>query len=113
MPVKHDRDSDLQRARAHLNKFSSNSAEPEALTSFREYRKLLKRHAFSLADLLTSESGKAVTIDDFLRAGDKAKEVIAVGKAVMSDPDVLQTAASVAEVIKGVGNLFKKSKPGR
>ena len=108
MPVKHDRDSDLARARAHLNKLSSNSTDPEALTSFKEYRKLLKRHTFSLADLLSSPDGKPLSIDDFLRGAEKAKEVMAVGKAVLADPEVQKTLTAGVDAVKGIASLLKK-----
>ena len=108
MPVKHDRESDLARARAHLNKFSSNSAEPEALTSFREYRKLLKRHAFSLADLLTSPDGRPMGIADLMSAMQKGGELADKLKAAVVDPDVQSGVKSIVDLIKSVDGVVKK-----
>lgn len=108
MPVAHDRDSDLQRARAHLAKFSSNAADPEALTSFKQYRKLLARHAFTLGELLSSPDGKSLTLEDWLRIGDKAKEVMATGKSMLADPDLRASAMAAGELIRGIGSVVKK-----
>lgn len=110
MPVSHDRASDLQRARAHLAKFSSNATDPEALTSYRQYRKLLQRHGFTLGELLTAENGKAMSLEDWLRLGDKAKEVIATGKAALSDPDLRATATAAADLFRGVSAVVKKAR---
>jgi hypothetical protein len=108
MPVTHDRASDLERARALLARLSSNSTEPEALSSFRQYRKLLGRHGFSLGELLTGPDSRPMGLEDWLRIGDKAKEVIATGKAALADPDLRTTASAAAELFRGVSAVVKK-----
>ena len=108
MPVSHDRDSDLQRARAHLAKIVSNSTDPESLTSYKQLRKLRKQHEFTLGEMLTNSDGKPMSFEDLMKLGNKAKEVIATGKAAFTDPDVRATAMAAAELFRGVGAVVKK-----
>ena len=108
MPVKHDRDSDLTRARAFLNTFSSNSADAEALTAFHEYRKTIKRHGFSLADLLTGSDGKPMGLQDLMSAMQKGGELVDKLKAAVVDPDVQSGVKSLVDLFKAGQEISKK-----
>jgi len=84
-----------------------NSESKEALSFYRQARALIKKHDIGQGDFFgTAPGAKAWDLDDFMRAGDKVRDVIAMAK----DPEVQKTVAAVKDVADGVLNLIKRAK---
>lgn len=81
----------------------------EALAAYNKFRKLAVEHGFKIDEVCAGiaaagPNAAAWTLDDFMRAGDKVKDIIAMAR----DPEVQKTIAAGREVFSGLGALLKK-----
>lgn len=91
-----DPNVDLVRKLVALSLFNSESKE--ASNAFRTARRLIAKHGISQGDLFAQTEAAAWGVDDFLRAGDKVKDVVAAVKAVAADPETQKTVAAVRDI---------------
>ncbi|MHB8330772.1 MAG: hypothetical protein ACYDDA_05285 [Acidiferrobacteraceae bacterium] len=83
------------------------AGDKEAASAYRKYVKLAVEHGFKIDEVCAGitaagANAKAWSIEDFMRAADRGKELIALAKMGLADPEVQKTVSAVRDIGSGI-----------
>ena len=94
------------------------AGDKEAASAYRKYVKLAVEHGFKIDEVCAGitaagANAKAWSIEDFMRAADRGKELIALAKMGLADPEVQKTVSAVRDIGSGIARGFAALKARR